>query len=283
MKKLFFIAFTLSFLFGSDAITIDSLFKRQIGLRSITSLSLITSGNANIYTSYPSLIIGGDPVIWTDNKRLSLNETLIYSFNNKLDFIASFGANATRNEYSNFFTGEPKSENHYSFESLWLGFNYRFNSFDDKILSFSYQAGLIQREKALDVNKSFYFKSHSAKLNLRGYSDPAIWGIYMGFTYNDTRAFDKLAINYGNSYNFGANLSIILSPKISLDLEASQSFQTAQKINGIKYTNLRSIPTYSIGSTYSINDDTSVSFNASLGGGSAAPDSVFNISLWQKF
>ncbi|MDL0095430.1 hypothetical protein NYG91_03555 [Campylobacter ovis] len=35
---------------ASDPITIDSLFKRQIGLRSITTFSLLSSGNPNVYT-----------------------------------------------------------------------------------------------------------------------------------------------------------------------------------------------------------------------------------------
>lgn len=39
----------------------------------------------------------------------------------------------------------------------------------------------------------------------------------------------------------------------------------------------------SIGSTYSINSDTAVSVNASFGGSSASPDSIFGISLWRKF
>ena len=44
-----------------------------------------------------------------------------------------------------------------------------------------------------------------------------------------------------------------------------------------------SIPTYSVGSTYSFSNDTSISISASMGGSSAAPDSIFGISIWQKF
>ncbi|MCV3385196.1 hypothetical protein L8T67_07395, partial [Campylobacter lari] len=53
--------------------------------------------------------------------------------------------------------------------------------------------------------------------------------------------------------------------------------------NGIKNSEVRSIPTISGGSTYSINEDTAVSVSASLGGSSAAPDAIFGISLWKKF
>lgn len=57
----------------------------------------------------------------------------------------------------------------------------------------------------------------------------------------------------------GGDLSIILSPKITLDLGAEQRFQTEQKINGYQNSEVRSIPTLSLGSTYSINSDTAVS------------------------
>lgn len=81
----------------------------------------------------------------------------------------------------------------------------------------------------------------------------------------------------------GGDLSIVLSPKITLDLGAEQRFQMKQKINGYQNSETRSIPTLSLGSTYSINADTAVSVNANFGGSSAAPDSVFGLSLWKKF
>lgn len=56
----------------------------------------------------------------------------------------------------------------------------------------------------------------------------------------------------------GGDLSIILSPKITLDLGAEQRFQMKQKINGYQNSEVRSIPTLSLGSTYSINSDTAV-------------------------
>ncbi len=60
-------------LLASDELSIDSLFKKQIGLRSITNVSLLSTGNANSYTMYPNLSIIGDPTIWNDTKQLSLN------------------------------------------------------------------------------------------------------------------------------------------------------------------------------------------------------------------
>ncbi|CAD7289104.1 hypothetical protein LMG7974_01344 [Campylobacter majalis] len=110
-----------------------------------------------------------------------------------------------------------------------------------------------------------------------------VYSIYTGFGYNQARKFSFAKINYGNTFFFGGDLSIVLSPKITLDLGIEQRFQTANKINDKKTNNVRSIPTYSVGSTYSIDDDTSITFSANLGGSSAAPDSVFGISIWQKF
>ena len=92
-----------------------------------------------------------------------------------------------------------------------------------------------------------------------------------------------LEVEYGHSIYFGGDLSIILSPKISLDLGAEQRFQTMQKINGYQNSELRSIPTLSLGSTYSIDSDTAIALNANFGGSSAAPDSIFGLSIWKKF
>lgn len=59
--------------FASDELNIDSLFKKQIGLRSITSVSLLSTGNANSYSLYPNITIGGDPTIWNDTKQVVFN------------------------------------------------------------------------------------------------------------------------------------------------------------------------------------------------------------------
>lgn len=92
-----------------------------------------------------------------------------------------------------------------------------------------------------------------------------------------------MKIRYGNSFYVGGDLSIVLSPKITLDLGAEQRLQSPQRINGEQNSEFRSIPTLSVGSTYSINADTALSASASFGGSSASPDSVFGLSLWKKF
>ncbi|EHZ1240787.1 hypothetical protein K5I90_001672 [Campylobacter jejuni] len=230
MKKIILILAVLSgCLFASDELNIDSLFKKQIGLRSITSLSLLSTGNPHSYYIYPNIGVNGDLNVWNDTKQLYLNQTFIYTLTPNFDLLISGGGNYARQEYNNIISGAFTSKNTLNFDSLWIGF------------------------------------------------------IYTGFGYNAQRKFKIAKIEYGNSIYFGGNLSIILSPKITLDLGAEQRFQTEQKINGVKNSEIRSIPTISGGSTYSINQDTAVSVSASLGGSSAAPDAIFGINLWKKF
>lgn len=47
MKKLLLLLALSASIYASDALNIDTLFKKQIGLRSITNLSLTSSGNPN--------------------------------------------------------------------------------------------------------------------------------------------------------------------------------------------------------------------------------------------
>ena len=270
-------------LFASDAITIDSLFKKQIGLRSITNLSLLSTGNANSYNLYPSISVNGDPTIWNDTKQLSLNQTLIFSLLSRLDLLVSASGSFARKEYTNFITNAYSHENDISFNSLWLGFIYTGASFADFVPQISLQGSVISREKVIDELKTFYVNSYSLQASLRGYSDPVVFSFYAGFSYNLDRQFEFMKIRYGNSLFVGGDLSIVLSPKITLDLGAEQRFQSPQRINGTQNSELRSIPTFSLGSTYSINADTALSASASFGGSSASPDSVFGLSLWKKF
>lgn len=92
MKKIFLTFMVLlSCIFASDELSIDSLFKKQIGLRSITSFSLLSTGNANSYALYPNIIVGGDPTIWNDTKQVFLTQTFIYTLTPKFDILVSGG------------------------------------------------------------------------------------------------------------------------------------------------------------------------------------------------
>lgn len=86
MKKIYLTFMVLvSCVFASDELNIDSLFKKQIGLKSITSFSLLSTGNANSYSLYPNITIGGDSTIWNDTKQVFLTQTFIYTITPKFD------------------------------------------------------------------------------------------------------------------------------------------------------------------------------------------------------
>ncbi|AWI33635.1 hypothetical protein [Helicobacter apodemus] len=279
MKKLLLtLLFLTSTLLASDELNIDNLFKKQIGLRSITSFSLLSTGNANTYSLYPNISIGGDTTLWDDTKQLSLNQAFIYTLMPKFDILVSGSGSYTRKEYT-----DTSSQNRIGFDNLWLGFIYTGKSIADFIPQITFQTAILQRESSATEDKSFYLKSQSLQATLRGYSDPVVYSIYSGLGYNAKRKFKIGKIDYGHSLYIGGDLSIILSPKITLDLGAEQRFQTKQKINGNQTSNIRSIPTFSVGSTYSLNQDTAISVNANFGGSSAAPDAIFGLTLWKKF
>lgn len=212
-----------------------------------------------------------------------MNQTFIYTLHHKFDLLVAGNGSYARQEFTNFFTGDYSHTNKTSFNSLWLGFIYTADSFVDFVPQITFQTAIIQRETFVNEDKNFYLKSQNLQATLRGYSDPVVYGIYGGFGYNAKRKFEFARVEYGNSFYVGGDLSIILSPKITLDLGAERRFQTEQKINGYQNSEIRSIPTLSVGSTYSVNSDTAVSVSASFGGSSAALDAIFGVSLWKKF
>lgn len=56
-----------------------------------------------------------------------------------------------------------------------------------------------------------------------------VYSIYTGFGYNQSRKFKTLKIEYGNSIYLDGDLSIILSPKITIDLGAEQKISNRAK------------------------------------------------------
>ncbi|WP_257639598.1 nucleoid-structuring protein H-NS [Campylobacter concisus] len=126
-------------------------------------MSLLSSGNPNVCTSTPNLVINGDPVVWDDTKQLTLTQTLMYALTSKLDVLTSFSGSYKRSEYMDYFTLEPKSESKTQFDSVWLGLNYRGDRIGELVPMLTLQAALYQRENALRQSKNFSFKSYSIK------------------------------------------------------------------------------------------------------------------------
>lgn len=98
-------------------------------------------------------------------------------------------------------------------------------------------------------------------MSFKTYSDPIILSLYFGFGYNENLKFGENAVNFGNAYYAGFDGSIILSPKVSLDIGFQQSYQEASRYNGRAYTGNYSIPTISLGFSYSFDDDTAISLS----------------------
>lgn len=163
MKKLLLtLLFLTSTLLASDELNIDNLFKKQIGLRSITSFSLLSTGNANTYSLYPNISIGGDTTLWDDTKQLSLNQAFIYTLMPKFDILVSGSGSYTRKEYT-----DTSNQNRIGFDNLWLGFIYTGKSIADFIPQITFQTAIIQRESSATEDKSFYLKSQSLQATLR--------------------------------------------------------------------------------------------------------------------
>lgn len=115
------------------------------------------------------------------------------------------------------------SERNFDFNSLWIGGIYTGDSIGDMFIpQVTLQGGVIQREEHFDEAKNFAFKSFSAQLAFKNYSNPVISSLYIGGVYNADRNFNYGKLEYGNSFYFGLDMSIILSPKISLDVELEQ-------------------------------------------------------------
>lgn len=281
-KKIVLLLFLTNFIFGSDPITIDSLFKKQLGIRSITTLEYLSSGNADFYRTYPYINAYNNGKNYTDNRQLSFRQLFIYSLNENLDITFGGRFSFVSSDYvANDFSRQ--TANHWEFNSLSAGFIYATESFKGFIPQISFDIGALDRMTILNQRKNFYAKSASLQFALKNYSDPLISSFYIGGAYNQDLKFDAGKINFGNAVFAGFNGSIILSPKISLDLSFQQTYQEASTHNGEKYTQNYSIPTMSLGFTYSLDDNTAFSISGTGSGSSSAPSSIFSLSLWKKF
>ncbi|MDE7317723.1 MAG: nucleoid-structuring protein H-NS [Helicobacter sp.] len=76
---------------------------------------------------------------------------------------------------------------------------------------------------------------------------------------------------------------MILSPKISFDVDLQQRYQLQTKANGEQVSGIYAMPSITLGATYSFDANTAVLASNQIGGSSSAPDSIFMISLWKKF
>ncbi|MDD2448082.1 MAG: hypothetical protein PHS42_00350 [Sulfurimonas sp.] len=268
--------------FASDPVTLDSMFKNQQGLRSVTTFQSLSSGSSNSFRTYPDLIVENEGKYWQDVKIFSLQQTFLYDLTENFDAMVTATGSIKRREYYDILNLYGH-ENSTDFDSLWIGGTYSFDAIYDFKPYLTLQASIYQKERYLESTKNIYVNSFSAKLAFRNYSDPVISTVSVGAIYNGSKEIADYNIDNGNAFSVGLDFSIILSPKIALDIGTEQRYQTETKIDGVAYSNSAMISTFNIGATYSLNTKNSLAVSSTMGGSSKSPDSILSISLWHKF
>jgi len=267
---------------ASDPVTMDSMFQNQQGLRSVTTFQTVSSGSSNSFTIYPDLVAVDEGKYYQDVKIFSVNQTFLYDMTQNFDVLITASGSVQRKEYFDFFNGYAH-ESSTDFDSLWIGGTYAFDALDDFKPYLTLQASVYQKERYLDKTKNAYGNSYSAKLAFRNYSDPVISTVFLGAIYSGAQDIGDYKIDNGDVISAGLDFSIILSPKVALDLGTEQRYQSETKIDGVAYSNAAIISTLNIGATYSISAKNSLSVSGTMGGSSKSPDSIFSVSLWHKF
>lgn len=271
-----------SYSFASDAITIDSIFKNSSGLRNITSLQFLASSGSKNFTTYPALVSVSDGDVLVDSKTISLNETLLYSYDSKIDLILNANGSYENQQYvsSNGFANTEST----NFNSVWMGFNYQLNSILGEFKpSIEFQIPIFEKYHYQNKTASNSLKAFSTKFSLRNYSDPLVSNFYISVLKNFEKNVGNIKIQYPDSYAIGFDMSLILNQRVSLNFNFAQRYQTALKENSQKVNPSTTLPTMGFGATYSINENNSFTISSSIGTSSNAPDSIVTASIWHKF
>lgn len=264
--------------FASDAISIDSIFKKNNGIRSITSLDIITSNNTRTFSSYPGIYSIDDGSMVTETKKAILNETILYGYNSDIDFLINTNFSTEKTTYINSSSSDS------SFESLWLGIKYGMDTvFDIFKPDITFQTAVLQNTTYQREDKEHSLKSYNLKYTLRNYSDPLVSSISLSTTQNLKRDIGNKDIKLPDTYALGLDLSLILNPKVSLNMAFDTSYQTKMKEDQYVVNDSTILSTMGFGVTYNINQDNSFTFNSAIGTSANAPDSTISFSLWHKF
>ncbi len=267
---------------ASDAVTIDSIFKHNDGLRSMTTLDFVTSGSGRRFSTYPTLIGIDDGSVLIDSKKVALNQTFLYALNEKADLIVSANGFYQNLQYpdSNGFSDATDT----NFDALWVGVNYQFDVlFAEFKPSVTFQIPFYEKSFYQSSDSDDSLKAFSTRLALRNYSDPLVSTFYLSSTQNFKRKIGVKDVEYPDSYSLGLDLSLILNPKASINFNFEQRYQTVLKENKREVNPSTTLPTMGLGATYSINQTNSITISSNVGNSSNSPDSVVAISLWHKF
>jgi len=285
MRKYYLVLFVVWLpldLLASDEITIDSMFKENDGLRSISTVEYITSGSTRKFGTYPDLVSYDDGQLLIDSKKVVLNQTFLYALSNKLDLIFSGNGSYQSLQYNS--TSGYEDEEKANFDSLWVGFDYKFDSIGQKLKpSITVEVPFYERPYYNSEYGENYFKAVYTKAQMRYFSDPIITTVYVSILKNFEKSIGDSNIKYPDSYGIGYDIAFIVNPDISINLNFEQRYQTIVKENGEKVNPSTNIPTMGIGVSYSIDEKNAFSIAGSVGNSSNAPDSSLAMSLWHKF
>ncbi len=282
LKKLIISILIVSNLDASDPIMLDSIFENAKGLRSNTSIDILTSSGTRKFTSYPRLLSYDDGTIIDETKQVLLNQSFMSEYNSNLDLLFSFNAYYRNITYIEQNGIDEKSST--SFDSIWMGAKY---SFDTRLYEFKQsiilQTALMQNMEYKNSEERFNLKSYYLQYNLQHFSDPLISSIYFATTQNLDRKINDINVALPDSYSLGLDLFLILNPNISLNFNFEENYQTAMKEEEQRVNSSTILSTMGFGVTYNLNENNSLSINSHIGTSSNAPDSRVTISLWHKF
>ena len=256
-KKLsFFILLIISSqLFASDVISIDSLFKKEKqDFRLSTNVDIINSNGTRKFSSYPILLSYDDGTLLTETQQVIFGQTLMYGFNSNLDLFLSYNVLNNRINYVDFNSNSSKSDSETTFDSLFIGGNYTFDSllFDEFQQSVSLQTALLKNINYQNEDKNYSLKDYNLKYSVKSFSDPLITILSLGTNQTLKRDINHTNLDLPNSYMVGLDLFLILNPNISLNLNTEHSYQTSMKEDGKKVNNSTIMSTMGFGITYNM-------------------------------
>ncbi|MCK5111275.1 MAG: hypothetical protein KAQ94_07115 [Arcobacteraceae bacterium] len=268
--------------YASDAITIDSIFKKNNGIRSITSLDILTSNNTRSFDTYPTMSSFDDGSNVTETRKTVLNQTILYGYNSKIDLLFSGSYINDRITYAGQSSNYSQTSN--SFDSLWVGFKYDLDTIGGEFKpNITFQTSLGQSTTYQTKKERHSLKSYNLKYALKNYSDPLVSTIFISTTQNLKRTIDTKNIKLPDSYTLGLDLSLILNPKVSLNFGFEETYQTKMEEDGATVNDSTILSSIGFGVTYNLNEKNAFTFNSKMGTSANTPDSTVSFSLWHKF
>ena len=280
LKLLSLFLFTAT-LYASNEITIDSLFQKQKGFRSITNIDFLSSQATRSFSLYPVIHSYDDGVAIQQTKTLSLTETFLYAYSAKIDLIGSV---SLLHQNRDIFTEKIVSKSDSELSQVWLGLKY---AFDTKIYDFkqslTLQTSLFEKGHYQGASNTNNLKSFNLRYTTIAYLDPVVLTLSFESIQNLSKEIGKKTVDFPNIYSFGLDANIVLNPKLSLSINFLESYQSSMKEDGKKVNPSTILSQIGFGVSYNLNSHNALILSTSTGTSAVAPDSRLSVSLWHKF